>query len=168
MIETYFSEALKAIETSLKDLNDRIESNNSAINQSGLNIKTLKEKLDPSLEVFSPLKINMTLKKNIQKENEKIDALKEENKLTLEKIESLNKERLEKISMLASYREDKYKLEKYQNMNINKLLIKLNSNLKNSLTMDDVKEIKKINSESLSLVDEYSKIFNIKTNRGEE
>ena len=70
--------------------------------------------------------------------------------------------------MLASYREDKYKLEKYQNMNINKLLIKLNSNLKNSLTMDDVKEIKKINSESLSLVDEYSKIFNIKTNRGEE
>ncbi len=168
MIETYFSEALKAIETSLKDLNDKMNSNNSAIDQALLNIKTLKEKLDPSLEVFSPLKINMTLKKNIQMENEKIDALKEENKLTLEKIEKLNKERLEKISMLASYREDKYKLEKYQNMNINKLLIKLNSNLKNSLTMDDVKEIKKINSESLSLVDDFAKIFHINTAKGEE
>ena len=168
MIETYFSEALKAIETSLKDLNDKMNNNNSAIDQALLNIKTLKEKLDPSLEVFSPLKINITLKKNIQKENEKIDALKEENKLTLEKIEKLNKERLEKISMLASYREDKYKLEKYQNMNINKLLIKLNSNLKNSLTMDDVKEIKKINSESLSLVDDFAKIFHINTAKGEE
>lgn len=168
MIETYFSEALKAIETSLKDLNDKMNNNNSAIDQALLNIKTLKEKLDPSLEVFSPLKINITLKKNIQKESEKIDALKEENKLTLEKIEKLNKERLEKISMLASYREDKYKLEKYQNMNINKLLIKLNSNLKNSLTMDDVKEIKKINSESLSLVDDFAKIFHINTAKGEE
>lgn len=157
MIESYLSDVLKKIEKELKELNDLVSKNQEAIKEAGVNVKELQSKIDPSLEVFSPLKINTNIKKNIQQENHKIDTLNKEIADAKDKIEKLTEDRMNTVAMLAGYREDKYKLEKYQSMDITRLLNTLRTNLENSLNNNHIEELHRINKDNLKLIDKYIK-----------
>lgn len=154
MLEDYLSLQLKNIEEELLQAQLRIEENTTVLNDSALHAKQLHSQIDPSMEIFSPLKINENLKKDIRLANERIEQAKEDMEKDRSLIEELENNRISLVTMLSSFRQDKYKLQRYESCNITQLLTKLKETLQKAQNEVVSSELSDIHDECLHLIND--------------
>lgn len=154
MLEDYLSLQLNHIEEKIKEADNRIKENKDNLNQAAITAKELNAKLDPSMEIFSPLKVNENIKKGIRSANERIDQSKAEIENDKNLIEDLENQRISLVSMLAEFRQDKYKLQRYENSNIPQVLTKLKENLLKAKDEVVSSDLSKIHSDCLQIINE--------------
>lgn len=154
MLEQYLSSQLNHIELQIKEAERRIEENSMLQTQSANEAKELNAKLDPSMEVFSPLKVNDTIKKEIRLANEQIDKAKADIETDKILIDDLENQRIDLVSMLADFRQSKYKLQRYESCNLPTVLSELQQKLSKAQEQIVNSELETIHKECLQLVND--------------
>lgn len=152
MLEDYLSIQLNNLEQEIAKAKKRIEENNHMLSEAAIHAKELSSKLDPSMEVFSPLRVNDTIKKNIRSANETIDKAKTDIELDKNLIDELENQRISLVTMLANFRQDKYKLQRYENCKIPKVLAELQQHLQKAQKEVVSAELSKIHSDCMQLI----------------
>lgn len=154
MLEQYLSSQLNKLELQIKEAQQRIEENSIIQTQSANEAKELNAKLDPSMEVFSPLKVNDSIKKGIRLANEQIDKAKTDIETDKAFIDTLENERINLVSMLADFRQSKYKLQRYENCNFPTVLSELQQKLSTAQEQIVNSELEIIHKECLQLIND--------------
>lgn len=154
MLEQYLSSQLNKLELQIKEAQQRIEENSIIQTQSANEAKELNAKLDPSMEVFSPLKVNDSIKKSIRLANEQIDKAKSDIETDKAFIYTLENERIDLVSMLADFRQSKYKLQRYENCNFPTVLSELQQKLLKAQEQIVNSELETIHKECLQLIND--------------